>query len=131
MDGDQPRPEPGSGSLAGEQQQEAEQPEEELQGEGGHGGEAKPGVDAVEVEDGILLAVWTLPQALVVPDGEEGEDDAGDGEEVEDGVEELRVDTATAGAGPVDQHTWTGVTMSSLENAGQGPTMSLTQGIKD
>ena len=98
VDRHQPGPEPGRGALAAQQQEEAEEPQEELEGEESHGAQTQPGVDAVEVEE------RPLGPALVVPDGEEGDDYAGDRQEVEEAVHQLAGDTPATGAGPVDQH---------------------------
>ena len=98
VDRDQPGSEASRGSLAGQEEEEAEESQEELEGEESHGGQTQPGVEAVEVEDG------RLGPALVVPDCQEPHDDAGDGQQVEQAVDQLAVDPPAAGAGPVDQH---------------------------
>ena len=102
VDRDQPGSEASGGSLAGQEEEEAEESQEELEGEESHGGQAQPGVEAVEVEDG------RLGPALVVPDCQEPHDDAGDGHEVEHGVDQLAPDPPAAPAGSVDQHSWGG-----------------------
>ena len=93
--GDQGRPVPGCGGLAAQEDQEAEDPHQELDDEEPHGEEPQPGVDAVEVGDGVRVALLVCPEGVVVPGGQEPQHHAGDGQDVEEGVQELGVDTTT------------------------------------
>ena len=104
MDGDQGRPVPGRGGLTAQEEEEAEHSNQELEEEQAHGEQAQPGVDAVEVGDGVSIAILVCPQGVIVPDCKEAQHHAGDGQDVEEGVQELVVDAATAMACPVDKH---------------------------
>ena len=92
-------PEGGGGGGAAVEEEEGEGAGAELEQEHPHGGEAQPGVDAVHVRDGLGLG-----EGVVVPGGHEADDDAGDGEEVEHGVDQLAPDPPAAPAGSVHQH---------------------------
>ena len=95
------RPEWGGGGGAADEEEEGEDTRDELEEEHGHGGESEPGVNAVHVRDGL----WLGP-GVVVPGSHEAEDDAGDGHQVEHGVDQLAPDPPAAPAGSVDQHGW-------------------------
>ena len=78
----------------------------DLEGEESHDGESDPGVEAVEVGDGRGVAVAVGAEVVRVEHGDEADDDAGDGQDVEDGVQQLVPDAAAAAAGAVHQHGW-------------------------
>ena len=94
-------PEGGGGGGAAVEEEEGEGAGDELEEEHAHGGQAQPGVDAVHVGDGLGLG-----QGVVVPGRHEADDDAGDGQEVEHGVDQLAPDPPAAPAGSVHQHGW-------------------------
>lgn len=98
MDGDEGGPAAGGGVLTAQQDEEAEEAHDELQSKQAHGDESHPAVQGVEVADGRLR------QVVVVQDRDEAHHDAGHGQGVEDGVEELDVDAAAAAADAVEQH---------------------------
>ena len=101
MDGDHRGPEGGRGGGAAHQEEEAEDARDELEEEHGHGGQAQPAVDAVEVGDGLVL------EGVVIPGSHEPDHDAGDGQKVEHRVQQLAPHPSAAPAGAVHQHTWT------------------------
>ena len=100
-------PEGGGGGGAAVEEEEGEGAGDELEEEHAHGGQAQPGVDAVHVGDGLGLG-----QGVVVPGRHEADDDAGDGHEVEHGVDQLAPDPPAAPAGSVHQHGWKGEKVS-------------------
>ena len=51
--------------------------------------------------------LWLGP-CVIVPGRHEADDDAGDGHQVEHGVDQLAPDPPAASAGSVDQHSWGG-----------------------
>ena len=66
-------------------------------------------MERVEVGDGRGVAVGVGAEVVAVEDGEEADGDAGDGQDVEDGVEELVPQAAAAAAGAVHQHGLIGI----------------------
>ena len=61
-------------------------------------------MEAVKVGDGRGVAVGVGAEVVAVEDGEESDGDAGDGQDVEDGVQQLVPDAAAAAASAVHQH---------------------------
>ena len=88
MDGNHGGPAGGRGGGAAHQQQEAEHPRDELHQEHPHGGQPHPGVDAVQV---VNTTFWLV--LVEVPGSDEANDDTGNCQQMEHGVEQFTPDS--------------------------------------
>jgi len=90
--------------LATQQQQKTKEANHELQCEESHGGESHPRVKAVKVWNRLWKAGLVFLELVRVPDCDEGHGDAGNGQHVEDGVQQFVPDPTAAAARTVRQH---------------------------
>ncbi len=75
-----------------------------LESEQAHRDQPHPGVEAVEVGDRRGVAVLVDPEVVRVEDGDKPEGDAGRGQQVEHGVQQLSPDASAAPARSVHEH---------------------------